>query len=208
MSGLFEKDLRMIMQRKKVFIIFVLLAVFIGYSQVSPEFVLGYIPMLTIIVIVGTISYDEYDNGYRFLMTLPIDAKMYVLEKYIFFIAGTITSFGIMIVKNQTISISGEGEVMFVSLIVVLLFVACIIPVHIKYGVEKSKIALIIFIGTVAVVFYCIRKIIGMDRLIKISAFLDNVNIAMLILVGILFTVILLFISYIISYSVMRKKEF
>lgn len=51
---------------KKVFIIFVLLAVFIGYSQVSPEFVLGYIPMLTIIVIVGTISYDEYDNGYRF----------------------------------------------------------------------------------------------------------------------------------------------
>lgn len=85
--------------------------------------------MLTIIVIVGTISYDEYDNGYRFLMTLPIDAKMYVLEKYIFFIAGTITSwveafiiyFGIMIVKNQTISISGEGEVMFVSLIVMLL---------------------------------------------------------------------------------------
>lgn len=216
MWGLFEEDLRMIMQRKKVFIIFVLLAVFIGYSQVSPEFVLGYIPMLTIIVIVGTISYDEYDNGYRFLMTLPIDAKMYVLEKYIFFIAGTITSwveafiiyFGIMIVKNQTISISGEGEVMFVSLIVVLLFVACIIPVHIKYGVEKSKIALIIFIGTVAVVFYCIRKIIGMDRLIKISAFLDNVNIAMLILVGIIFTVILLFISYIISYSVMRKKEF
>ena len=193
MWGLFEKDLRMIMQRKKVFIIFVLLAVFIGYSQVSPEFVLGYIPMLTIIVIVGTISYDEYDNGYRFLMTLPIDAKMYVFEKYIFFIAGTI---------------SGEGEVMFVSLIVVLLFVACIIPVHIKYGVEKSKIALIIFIGTVAVVFYCIRKIIGMDRLIKISAFLDNVNIAMLILVGIIFTVILLFISYIISYSVMRKKEF
>ena len=52
MWGLFEKDLRMIMQRKKVFIIFVLLAVFIGYSQVSPEFVLGYIPMLTIIVIV------------------------------------------------------------------------------------------------------------------------------------------------------------
>jgi len=148
MSGLFEKDLRMIMQRKKVFIIFVLMAVFIGYSQVSPEFVLGYIPMLTIIVIVGT-DIDEYDNGYRFLMTLPIDAKMYVLEKYIFFIAGTITSwveafiiyFGIMIVKNQTISISGEGEVMFVSLIVVLLFVACIIPVHIKYGVEKSKIA-------------------------------------------------------------------
>ena len=77
-------------------------------------------------------------------MTLPIDAKMYVLEKYIFFIAGTITSwveafiiyFGIMIVKNQTISISGEGEVMFVSLFVVLLFVDCIIPVHIKYGVE------------------------------------------------------------------------
>lgn len=52
------------------------------------------------------------------------------------------------------------------------------------------------------------KKIIGMDRLIKISAFLDNVNIAMLILVGIIFTVILLFISYIISYSVMRKRSF
>ena len=43
MSGLFEKDLRIIMQRKKVFIIFVLLAVFIGYSQVSPEFVVTFV---------------------------------------------------------------------------------------------------------------------------------------------------------------------
>lgn len=60
MWGLFEKDLRMIMQRKKVFIIFVLLAVFIGYSQVSPEFVLGYIPMLTIIVIVGTYLLEQW----------------------------------------------------------------------------------------------------------------------------------------------------
>lgn len=97
---------------------------------------------------------------------------------------------------------------MFVSLIVMLLFVACMILAHIKYGVEKSRIALIVFIGTVAVVFFCIRKIIGMDRLIKIFAFLDNVNKVMFMLVGIIFVIVLLFISYIISYSVMRKKEF
>ena len=92
MAGLFEKDIRILMQRKKALLLFLALSIFIGYSQ-DGTFILSYLPMLMIIVMIGTISYDEYDNGYRFLMTLPIDSRVYVSEKYIFCIAGTLVSY-------------------------------------------------------------------------------------------------------------------
>ena len=53
------------MQRKKALLLFLALSIFIGYSQ-DGTFILSYLPMLMIIVMIGTISYDEYDNGYRF----------------------------------------------------------------------------------------------------------------------------------------------
>ncbi len=64
MAGLFEKDIRILMQRKKALLLFLALSIFIGYSQ-DGTFILSYLPMLMIIVMIGTISYDEYDNGYR-----------------------------------------------------------------------------------------------------------------------------------------------
>ncbi len=55
MAGLFEKDIRILMQRKKALLLFLALSVFIGYSQ-DGTFILSYLPMLMIIVMIGTIS--------------------------------------------------------------------------------------------------------------------------------------------------------
>ena len=54
MAGLFEKDIRILMQRKKALLLFLALSVFIGYSQ-DGTFILSYLPMLMIIVMIGTI---------------------------------------------------------------------------------------------------------------------------------------------------------
>lgn len=59
MAGLFEKDIRILMQRKKALLLFLALSVFIGYSQ-DGTFILSYLPMLMIIVMIGTISYYCY----------------------------------------------------------------------------------------------------------------------------------------------------
>ncbi len=83
MNGLMEKDLRILLQRKQVFLIFIVLAVFLCMTQGS-VFVVGYLPLISVMLAVGTISYDEFDNGYPFLMTLPITRKTDAAEKYLF----------------------------------------------------------------------------------------------------------------------------
>lgn len=69
MAGLLEKDIRLIMQRKQMLLLFVVIAVVLGFSQ-DGTFILGYLSFCAAIVMVSTISYDELDHGYEFLMTL------------------------------------------------------------------------------------------------------------------------------------------
>lgn len=45
--------------------------------------------MFRAMIAVGTLSYDETDNGLAFLMTLPVDRKTYVREKYLFILICT-----------------------------------------------------------------------------------------------------------------------
>ena len=41
----------------------------------------GYVTFIFTLFTVSTISYDEYDNGYPFLFTLPITRRQYVNRK-------------------------------------------------------------------------------------------------------------------------------
>ena len=83
MRGLIEKDLRLTISRKQTLLIFFIMALVMGMTM-DGTFIVGYLTMLGAILAVGTISYDEFDNGYAFLMTLPFERKTYVTEKYLF----------------------------------------------------------------------------------------------------------------------------
>ena len=83
MFGLIEKDLRLTFARKQTLLIFFIMALVMGISM-DGSFIVGYLTMLAAVISIGTISYDEYDNGFAFLMTLPFGRKTYVREKYLF----------------------------------------------------------------------------------------------------------------------------
>ena len=83
MFGLIEKDLRLTLVRKQTLFIFLAMALIMGQSM-EGEFLVGYLTMFAVLVAIGTTSYDEFDNGFAFLMTLPFDRKTYVREKYLF----------------------------------------------------------------------------------------------------------------------------
>ena len=83
MLGLIEKDLRLTLVRKQTLVIFLVMALVMGMSM-NGSFLISYLTMLAMIVGTGSITYDEYDNGFSFLMTLPFDRKTYVREKYLF----------------------------------------------------------------------------------------------------------------------------
>ena len=83
MRGLLEKDFRLTFIRKQTLLIFFIMAIVMGVSM-DGSFLVGYLTMLASIVALGTISFDEFENGFPFIMTLPFDRKTYVREKYLF----------------------------------------------------------------------------------------------------------------------------
>ena len=170
MAGLFEKDIRLIMQRKNVLMILMLLSVFLVYTQ-EGTFIVSYLPAVATIMIIGTMSYDELDNGYRFLLTLPVTTRIYVIEKYIFCVAGIFMSWILAVVLYFFMGVLHGNKINIVSDIPMLVrfFIAIealvfiILPMQIKFGIEKSRVVILIVCG--AIIAGIINKIRWIDQL-------------------------------------------
>ena len=91
MAGLFEKDIRLILRNKQMVIVVAFMAFMMSFSG-SIDMVLPYMTIFGTIFSVSTISFDEVDNGYSYIMTLPVTYKDYVYEKYMFCTAGGIAA--------------------------------------------------------------------------------------------------------------------
>lgn len=85
MKGLLVKDLKLVKNQGKILILLAIAmgAVF-GIMDANPSFVVSYMTIFFTIFTISTISYDEYDNGFAFLLTLPATRQQYVHEKYLF----------------------------------------------------------------------------------------------------------------------------
>ncbi|NLZ47766.1 MAG: ABC-2 transporter permease, partial [Clostridiales bacterium] len=183
MAGLLEKDLRLLLSRKQSIVMFLLLAVVLGFTQAG-TFILGYLPFLGVILTISTISYDEVDNGYTFLMTLPIDRKTYVKEKFLFCISGAVSSWILAVVlyflsgslHGDKLVMINEIPMVLTFLAIVILLMAIMIPFQIKFGAEKSRIVMLIIFGIITVVSFVFVKIIGQETMNEIIEKMEHIN--------------------------------
>ena len=214
MAGLLEKDIRLIWGNRQSPLLFFALAVVLGFSQ-DGTFILGYFPFVIIILIINTIAYDELDNGFQFLMTLPINAKTYVREKYIFSFAGGIVSwlisatlyFAAKIVHGTQLDVISELPVIVTFLPIIILMAAFMIPMQIKFGVEKSRAVVAGICGAIGACILIFAKFAGQNGK-NIFAFLDHMNGWVIVGIGIVLTAVITAISCIVSVKIMKKKEF
>lgn len=215
MAGLLEKDIRLIMQRKQMLLLFVVIAVVLGFSQ-DGTFILGYLSFCAAIVMVSTISYDELDHGYEFLMTLPITAKIYVKEKYLFCIGGAVIAwlfaailylyFVSKMIRGERFSFLDELPVILIFLPIILLMLSILIPFHLKYGMEKSRIILALLAGIIVAAVYFMKNLI--DGNSKILTAINSVNDEVVTIILFALGIFATLISYFISSRIMEKKEF
>lgn len=182
MSGLFVKDMRLLIKRKQVVIIFFVLAIIMGMST-DGSFFVGYLTFLSGIYAISTISYDEMDNGYAFLMTLPIDAKTYVYEKYGFCSVMGIIAWGISTVLLFVNCLRGGTSVGFAQQLTdavvfipcMLIFLDVMIPMQLKFGIEKSRIALAVFAGGIVVLSFGAKSIVERSGA-ELPTFIEKLN--------------------------------
>ncbi len=218
MKGLLIKDVRLLASQKNFFVVVIVVALIVMITTENPSFAVGYVTFLFPMFTLSTISYDEFDNGYAFLFTLPITRKEYVFEKYIYgLLMGGISWLCVTLITMiyQMAAVPGfqakewlVSSACMISIMVLLLSV--VIPLVMKFGGEKGRIVLMMIIGAfIAVVFVlnaCFDSMQmdlgeGLEQvflLLESGAALGIVCVVM---------IIILLLSIKISMRIMRKKE-
>lgn len=166
MKSLLIKDFKILMQLRTSLIMFLIISIFMVINGVEISFCIGYATMLVTILMIGTISYDEHENGMSFLMTLPISRKQYALSKYLFSMIGITLTDILILLTIALYKVCTQSELLmteYVTSAILLFFTAIImssfmIPVHLKYGVEKSRLVLLLFAGVISIITLAFSK--------------------------------------------------
>lgn len=220
MKGLLIKDYKLILQQKRLFVIFVGIWIMLLLTNEADNFsfAVSYLMFVLAMFTVSTISYDQYDNGMAFLMTLPTSRVLYVREKYFLAVMNTVVSafFSVLVtfILGEIRSIQcNSGELVSVTIvltIIVLVMLAFMLPFSILFGSEKGRIVLVAVVGVC-----CVIGVVG-------SRLSDTVNLAFettanrifsqnpvsLIAEGVVLCICVLGISYLVTVRQMMKKEF
>lgn len=218
MTGLLIKDFKLMATQKNFFLVILLIAIgMISFTE-DVSFPLGFLTFVLSLFTLSTISYDEFDNGYAFLFTLPITRVGYVLEKYCLgFLLGfsswlLATFLGLIatVVKDTT-SLTEIWQIAAMILPVMIIIQSLMIPFQLKFGGEKGRIAIIAAVGLLVVAGVVIVKgaklFFNVDLIAQLNT-LPIVSIGMLFLIALVIALLLLALSVRISISIMKKKQF
>lgn len=219
MKGLLYKDWEIVKGNYKTVLLVVMMMLFFAFSSDDgATFAVSYLTMMGVFLVLNTISYDDFDNGMSYLLTLPITRKEYVKEKYVLalicqavcFVISALFSFGMALAKSQEL-VLGDWMGSFVGTAgVFVIMSAIVIPVQLKFGAENGRVIMIaLILGTAGSVYlvYKIAKTSGIN-LGKIAGMIDSLNPVQWILLVAVLAGVILFLSYRISIAVLEKKEY
>ncbi|OUN33802.1 ABC-2 transporter permease [Lachnoclostridium sp. An76] len=222
MKGMLIKDFRILRHQGKVlFLMLLVVAVFMNLiTDVGPTFIVGYITIIFSLFTVTTVSYDEFDNCYLFLMTLPVTRKNYVNEKYLFALLSIIFAWCTGIVLGIILMIvQPSGEVDAADwfgtclgyIFTAWIFVSVMLPLRLKFDAEKARYANLIMIAAVAIAAFLISnaleyvpaKIVGPGK-----EWFSGLGTGGILGLFAVVTALVVVISYLCSRHIMAKKEF
>lgn len=215
MKGMILKDVYLLKELRKMVVLFTIISIILILGGEKEVFVMGYFNILMLSIATNSTAYDDYNNGYSFLFTLPVTRREYVREKYLF---SFLVSFGgwLFTVIITTISLMARGKmnlgewvpIWLIFLGIAVLGLSVAIPAAIKYGSDKGRIMLIVFMAAIFAVIIIGQKLAessGIDLDAVIYRLLDG---RLLPYIFAAVIVLAVFISYSSSVKIMEKKEF
>lgn len=213
MSGLILKDILNLRKMMKQLAGFIVLFVILGIMIDSPEYPTAMVIFLLPTTVLTTMSFDEYAKWESYALCMPVSRKDIVLSKYIFLLVVSALAFGLSTVIAGVVSLKITVDVLEISMAMLLslsfeLFIyAVVLPLSFRFGVEKSRMWLLLAVGVPIAIGYLLSKYAAshadfaamlpsekdMERLIFLAP------VAALMLVG---------LSCLISVRIYEKKEF
>ncbi len=214
MYGMLTQDLRLLLKNRRFYLLMFFLAVFLCVFT-DGSFMVGWCTVLLSIFSVSSISYDEYDNCYPFLFTLPLSAGLYVREKYLFglllglggWCGASLIYLAAALLRGQIPDPAEEFFGLLSMIPILLLIQAVAIPAHLKWGPQKRGLVFGIIGGVCAAGFLIIPKLLGTDAS-GIAEHAPQISEGSALLIFLLITILLWILSYLVIQRIMRAKEF
>lgn len=217
MKALFIQDIRYMLTQKSFLVTILIVGIALALGQNDNYiFVIGYLGFMGMITGLMSLTMDDQSHGLTFLFSLPIDRRVYVREKYCFIVLigvlfGSVATALCLLFRVFAEYKAPLDEILataFGTFFVMLLFVAIMLPLQLKFGAERARLASFIAIGF----FFAAVLIAGLvvnfaDALPFIQAFLSMSPVA-LAGIGAAFLIVCLRISYSASLRVILRREF
>lgn len=217
MKALFIQDIRYMLTQKSFLVTILIVGIALALGQNDNYiFVIGYLGFMGMITGLMSLTMDDQSHGLTFLFSLPIDRRTYVREKYLFVVFmgivfslfATALCLLFRVFADYKAPLDEILATALGTLFVMLLFVAIMLPLQLKFGAERARLASFIAIGF----FFAAVLIAGLvinfaDALPFIQAFLSLSPVA-LVGIGAAFLIVCLRISYSASLRVILRREF
>ena len=142
MIGLVYKDL---MVMKKTLALYMVIFAVYGYMSIAYDqggLLFAMVLILSSMVPVSTIAYDERSKWDRIANTTPLSRKEIVVAKYLLALTITVGSVGVwfgIYLFDKRITITENLVMCYVLVLTGMFYQAMILPVNIKFGAEKGR---------------------------------------------------------------------
>lgn len=167
MKGLWVKDLLLLQKQLKTFLIFMVIAAFNAYTIKSVPVIFIFMTFFFVTTAASTIFYDQENNGFLYLFTLPTRKKDYVIQKQLLILTSSLVAvvlslvlIFLMIQFDPGLQANAE-ELLYTALVGFFfgcLYGAIITPLYLRYGTEKARMLLFSLMGVFALVGILIQK--------------------------------------------------
>lgn len=154
MIGLILKDVFNLKKYAKQISLSVIVFGIFAVQLKNPEYLIGMISMMCSMLVITSMSYDESTKWDKYALTMPILKKDIVLSKYILLVfmvfTGTVLSGIISMIMSEIMQLQEPKEIMLICgavALVILLIFSVLMPLLLKYGVEKARILIFAIVG-------------------------------------------------------------
>ena len=210
MIGFIKKDLAMIKSNFKLLAVLIIIYTIMGLmNQMDISFIL---PFMCVMIMISSFSYDNYNKWDAYSISLPNGRKNSVKSKYITtilmtFVVSIITiilSFIISYINTKTINYELILVTMFGTIFGTLLVLTIMYPIIYKLGVEKARIGIFLIVFGLVIMRGFLSQYIDLSFISKSLSYIENY----LVIILIITTIVMVYISYKISAKIFSKKEF
>ena len=205
MLGFIKKDLLTIKSNLKILlIIFIVFAIMAFNGDMSISFLPSY---MSLMIMMSTFSYDAYNKWDSYASTLPNGRKNIVISKYLSTIILIVFTTFIVFILSVVCSSVNNVKINFMELIATIfatiLCEAIMYPIIFKFGIEKARIGIFVLIFGIILLGELLINYINLGKVLNSLSFLNN----WWIIIFPVLVVIILYVSYIISIRIYKKKE-